>query len=246
MCYQKSLLKSESNITRYMDIPPIETGIYAPYYLNDGFSHQEIYIVPQNDPQYWYSATWGLIPDYYRKSPEEFYKEGKYNTLNARDDKVFNSNVYKQPIREGRCLIFCDGFFEPHHYGKESQPYFCYIKKDDNYKNRELFTFAGIYTTDGEGSYFVSLITVDANPTFEKVHNKAKRMPLVLDRKFEKEWISEEQNEKIIKDIMQEGFISKSFSAHPVLNYRLKKNRELRNTEKVLEPVDSIDPELTL
>lgn len=246
MCYQKSLLKSESNLTRYMDIPPIESEIYTPYYLNDGFAHDKVYIIPQEEPEYWFPANWGLVPDYFQGSPEEFYKQGKYNTLNARDDKVFSSNVYKRPIIEGRCLVFCDGFFEPHHYGKESQPYYCFINEGNETKDNELFTFAGIYTSDGEGSFYVSLITVDANPKFEKIHNKAKRMPLVLDRKFEKEWLADNQNEKIIKGIMKEGFTSKSFSAYPVMNYHLKNNRELKNTEEVLKPVEPLDRNLSL
>ena len=56
--------------------------------------------------------------------------------LMHRDDKVFESNSYRNSIREGRCLIFCDGFFEPHHYGKESQPYFCYLEESESYKEQ--------------------------------------------------------------------------------------------------------------
>ena len=244
MCYQKSLYQSEAKISKYMNRPPIEYDILEPYHLNDGFTHSNIYIIPMDEPKHWYPATWGLVPNY--ANPEDFYKDRRYNTLNARDDKVFDSRLYSRPIREGRCLIFADGFYEPHHVGKESQPYFCYLRESKNYKKREIFTFAGIYTSDGEGSYYTSLITVDANPLFERVHNKAKRMPLALDRKFEEEWIAEGQNESIIKDIMNEGFTTKSFTAHPVLNYRLKKNWEIKNTEQVIEPVEPIEEELSL
>lgn len=244
MCYQASLDQSEEDIERYLNRPPVERGIMEPYYLNDGFTHNYVYILPMDEPRHWYPASWGLVPSY--ADPEEFYKKGSYNTLNARDDKVFDSRLYSKPIREGRCLIFADGFFEPHHVGKESQPYFCYLDESKSYKERELFTFAGIYTSDGEGSYYTSLITVDANPLFEKIHNKAKRMPLVLDRKYEEEWIAEGQSERIIKDIMNEGYTTKSFTAHPVLNYRLKKNWDIKNTEKVIEPVEALDSEMSL
>lgn len=244
MCYKKSLYQSEANLTRYINRPPIEEDILEPYYLNDGFTHNTIYIVPMDNSTHWYPAKWGLVPGY--STPDDFYKDRRYNTLNARDDRVFESRLYSKPIREGRCLIFADGFFEPHHYGKESQPYFCYLEESKNYKERELFTFAGIYTSDGEGSYYTSLITVDANPLFEKVHNKAKRMPLVLDRKYEEEWIAEGQSESIIKDIMHDGFTSKSFTAHPVINYRLKKNWDIKNTEKAIEPIEALDSGMAL
>ena len=90
------------------------------------------------------------------------------------------------------------------------------------------------------------MITVDANPLFEKVHNKAKRMPLVLDRKYEAEWIDQGQSESVIKDIMHEGFTSKHFTAHPVINYRLKKNWDIKNSAKVIQPAEALDKELAL
>lgn len=244
MCYQASLNQSEEDIKRYLNRPPIESNILNPYYLNDGFTHSNVYIIPMDDPKHWYSASWGLVPSY--SNPEEFYKDARYNTLNARDDKVFDSRLYSKPIRAGRCLIFADGFFEPHHIGKESQPYFCYLQESKSYKEREIFTFAGIYTSAGEGDYYTSLITVNANPLFEKIHNNAKRMPLVLDRKYEEDWIANGQSESVIKDIMKEGFTTKPFTAHPVLNYRLKKNWDIKNTEQVIKPVDALDIEMKL
>ncbi|SDS19616.1 SOS response-associated peptidase [Christiangramia echinicola] len=244
MCYQKSLNQSKDNLTRYMDKPPIEEGIFEPYFLNDGFTHEKVYVIPMDEPKHWYPASWGLVPFY--TEPEQFYKNRKYNTLNARDDKVFDSRIYSKPIREGRCLIFADGFFEPHHSGKASQPYFCYLEESENFEQRSIFTFAGIYNIDKEGNYSASLITVDANPLFEKVHNKAKRMPLVLDRKYEADWIEQGQSETVIKDIMNEGFTSKSFTAHPVINYRLKKNWDIKNSAEVIQPAEALDKELAL
>ncbi|MUP44260.1 SOS response-associated peptidase [Gramella sp. BOM4] len=244
MCYQKSLYQSEINLTKYIKKPPVEKDILEPYHLNDGFAHNTIYILPMDEPGHWYPAKWGLVPSF--ADAETFYKEGKYNTLNARDDKVFDSRLYSGPIRESRCLVFADGFFEPHHIGKQSQPYFCYLENSTDFYSRDIFCFAGIYNKDNKGIYSVSLITVKANPLFEKVHNKARRMPLVLDRELETEWVSAAQPDPVIKDLMKDGFTSKSFRAHPVINYRLKVNRELKDTSKVVEPVEALDPFLEL
>jgi putative SOS response-associated peptidase YedK len=82
------------------------------------------------------------------------------------------------------------------------QAYFCHIPNGDNIEDRELFTFAGIYTSDSEGSYYTSIITIDANPFFAEIHNQKKRMPLVLDKKYESDWLEEGQSEKIIKDLL--------------------------------------------
>ena len=242
MCYQKSLNQSEDNLTRYLDKPPVENNILKPYFLNDGFTHDTIYIIPMDEPTHWYPAKWGLVPSF--STPEEFYKNRKYNTLNARGDKVFESRMYGKSIREKRCLIFADGFFEPHHFGKESQPYFCYLQESENFRDRSIFMFAGIYSTDAHQNYYASLITVEANSLFENIHNKAKRMPLALDRKYELEWIDDGLSENMVEEIMQEGFTTKNFTAHPVMNYRLKKNWEFKDTAKVLQPVKPIDKAL--
>ncbi|SDS13583.1 Putative SOS response-associated peptidase YedK [Gramella sp. MAR_2010_147] len=224
-----------------MDKPPYINTHFEAYNMNDGFTHDNIYIIPMEEPGNWFSASWGLVPDWFRGEREEFYNNRKYNTLNARDDKVYESNSYRNAIKERRCLIFCDGFFEPHHYNSESQPYFCYLNESDNYKNRSIFMFAGIYSKDNNDNYSASLITTDANLLFEKIHNKAKRMPLVLDRKYENDWINQNQSDSIIKGIMQEGFTQKTFTGHPVMNYRKKVNQEKKYTDEVIEPVEPIE-----
>ncbi len=188
-------------------------------------------------------ATWGLIPDFQLSDPEGFYKEGRYNTLNARDDKVFTSASYRKPILEGRCLVFADGFYEPHEYLKKKQPYFCHIPGGTSIEDRELLTFAGIYTANHERDFFVSLITVAANPFFAEVHNTKLRMPLVLDQSVEDTWIEEGQSPNIIKEIMNEGFTSKQFEAYPVSNIIYSKTAtSQKDNSDILKPVEPIEP----
>lgn len=243
MCYKTVLTKPLKSIIEYKNTPPIDPDSYKPSYHIDGFTHPRLLIIPQDDSRMLHMATWGLVPEFQLGDPEGFYKEGKYNTLNARDDKVFSSNSYKNPILEGRCLVFADGFYEPHEYLKKKQPYFCYIPGGDSIEDRELFTFAGIYSATGEGKYYVSLITVAANPFFAEVHNAKLRMPLVLDRNVEDAWIEEGQSSNIIQDIMNEGFTSKQFDAYPVSSLVYSKNKDTeKNTPEILQPVTPIEP----
>src|SRR5690606_14047511 len=142
-----------------------------------------------------------------------------------------------------RCLVFADGFFEPHEYLKKKQPFFSYIPGGGSIEDRELFTFAGIYTTNGDGKFYVSLITVPANPFFAEIHNAKLRMPLVLDRSVEDAWIEEGQSPNIIKEIMKEGFTSKPFEAHPVTSQIYSKtNIAETNSMEILKPVAPIEP----
>lgn len=243
MCYKSTLTKPLKSLVAYKKTPLKTQVAYKPSYHIDGFTHPEILMIPQDDSGNICSGTWGLVPEFQLKEPLAFFSAGKYNTLNARDDKVFTSASYKKPILEGRCLVFADGFYEPHEYLKKKQPYFCYIPGGDTVEDRQLFTFAGIYTSTGEGEYYVSLITVPANPFFAEVHNAKLRMPLVLDRNVEDAWIENDQSPNIIKSIMQEGFTSKTFEAYPVSNQIYSKSNIAEiNSQEILKPVASIEP----
>lgn len=243
MCYKSTLTKPLKSLVAYKKTPAKAPELYKPSYNIDGFKHPRLFIIPQDDKKMLHPATWGLVPEFQLKDPEGFYKEGRYNTLNARDDKVFTSNSYKRSVLEGRCLVFADGFFEPHEYLKKKQPYFCYIPGGDSIEDRELFTFAGIYTTTGEGEYFVSLITVTANPFFAEIHNAKLRMPLVLDPGVEDSWLEEGQSPNIIKEIMKEGFTTRPFESHPVTNLIYSKNEgEETDSREILKPVAPIEP----
>lgn len=243
MCYKSTLTKPLKSLVAYKKTKAKAPELYRTSYNIDGFTHPHLFIIPQDDSKLINPATWGLIPEFQLGDPGSFYKDGKYNTLNARDDKVFSSNSYKKPILEGRCLVFADGFYEPHEYLKKKQPYFCHIPGGESIEDRELFTFAGIYTTTGEGVYYVSLITVAANPFFAEVHNTKLRMPLVLDQSVEDAWIEQGQSPNIIKEIMKDGFTSKQFDAFPVSNiiYSKTSNAEKDNPD-ILKPVDPIEP----
>lgn len=240
MCYKTTLTKKEEEIEQYRNTPAIAEGVYQPSFNVNGFTHPNLYIIPQDASSNYFPASWGLIPNHSIEDPEGFYAKSKYNTLNARDDKLFNSRIWKKSILNNRCLIFADGFYEPHHYNKKVQAYFCHIPNGDNIEDRELFTFAGIYTSDSEGSYYTSIITIDANPFFAEIHNQKKRMPLVLDRKYENDWLEEGQSEKIIKDLLIDGFTAKEFHAYPVTN-DLYKSGVNKNTPDILKKVKSIE-----
>ncbi len=243
MCYKTVLTKPLRSIIAYKNTPAHQEDAYKPSYHIDGFTHPRLLIITQEDPKLLLPGTWGLVPEFELHDPNGFYKEAKYNTLNARDDKVFSSPSYRKPILESRCLVFADGFYEPHEYLKKKQPYFCYLPGGETIEDRQLFTFAGIYSSNENGDYYVSLITVPANPFFAEVHNAKLRMPLVLDRNVEDAWIEQGQSTNIIKDIMKEGFTSKEFRAYPVSNLIYSRNKKAEtDSSEILQPVSPIEP----
>lgn len=113
-------------------------------------------------------------------------------------------------------------------------PYYCYLE------DRKLFSFAGIYNTFDRDYWTVSLVTREANDFFAEIHNKKKRMPLVLDPNFEGEWLDPDLNDNGIEEVLATSFMREPFKAHPVTRKLYKKDSKT-NVAKTLNPIN--DPE---
>ena len=218
----KQLVKKSQNASFYQDFD------YLPFYHANGFMHPTVSIIKMEKPQTIYPSTWGLVPDWGLDNISSFRK--KYNTLNAKSETLFTSNMYKESALEKRCLIIVDGFFEPHQSYDTSIPYFCYIPSTEFSDGRDIFVFAGIYNETNTASS-CSIITTEANAFFSEIHNVRKRMPIVLDEKLKGEWLNEKINKNQIIEIMNDGFTQKEFKAHPVSQNIYKRNNDNNNPE---------------
>ena len=178
------------------------------YYHRNGFTHQNLYIIPMEDPEEIIPAMWGLSSKIRHKEYTRFQK--KYNTLNASSESIFKSNTFKDSVYDKRCIIIADGFHEPHHHKGTSYPYFCHYTDDS------LFAFAGLYYEIDTDFYSCTILTVEANDQFAEIHNKKKRMPLVLDEHWEDDWLDPDLHEKGLKELMKVGFTTKEIEAYPV------------------------------
>lgn len=159
---------------------------------------------------------WEFIPSYIKSSeallhfrkggfnPNTGKKDFPHNTLNARGEDVLQRPTYKDAALHRRCLVLSSGFYEWRHYtpvgGKDTAyPYFISLK------NSEYFFMAGIFNpwldhSTGEMVNSFSILTTAANPLMEKIHNKKKRMPVILPEEEAGRWI---QSDLSIHDIQQ-------------------------------------------
>ncbi len=127
--------------------------------------------------------NWGLIPGW---ANDENIK--KY-TLNARIETLQEKPSFRDYI-SNRCLIPANGFYEWQWLdpkGRFKQKYRITLPDE------ELFSFAGIWSVwnDPEDSpkYTYTLITTKANELMSKIHNTQKRMPVILSKEQEIEWL---------------------------------------------------------
>ena len=49
-------------------------------------------------------------------------------TLNARGESIFEKPAFRNSAQKKRCIVFVEGFYEHHHFGKKTYPYFIYLK----------------------------------------------------------------------------------------------------------------------
>ncbi|WP_079509366.1 SOS response-associated peptidase [Mesobacillus jeotgali] len=114
------------------------------------------------------TMRWGLIP---------FWADDEkigYRMINARAETIDVKASFKQALKQRRCLILADGFYEWKKDGKQKQPY------RFGMKDKKPFAFAGlweIWNKGGKNLTSCTIITTSPNDVTEKVHD---RMPVIL------------------------------------------------------------------
>ncbi|SFS85827.1 Putative SOS response-associated peptidase YedK [Zhouia amylolytica] len=178
MCYHISQRqKNPQKISELFDAENVLNPEHVPvYYHLNGFSHANVMVMTQEEPDIIQLATWGIAPPHYKDSLETYWKKYTGGTLNTRDDKFFQNyfSWKDEALLKNKCLILIDGLYEPHKPSQGKNIPFFFERP-----NHEMFGLLGIYTHQG-GILTCSVITTTADPLFEKIHNGAKRMPMCV------------------------------------------------------------------
>ncbi len=213
MCFHLSNTKTKKQNEKRFDASFVAPEEYEQYFHFAGYENKNMWIIKQNEYDEIHPASWGLLPEYLNPNKRnEFLR--KYKTYNATSERIISgSGIASKFIMEQRCLILIDGFFEPHYAGGKSIPH--YIK----YKDHSLFAFGGVYTQLENDTYTTTIITREANEFFSSIHNKKKkgtfRMPLVLERETEVDWLSDDLFEGDVNELLN-SFTKNEFEAYPV------------------------------
>lgn len=112
---------------------------------------------------------WGLIP-YWAKDASIGNK-----MINARAESIATKPAFQESLKERRCLIPGDAFYEWKRKGKTKTP-FCFTMADES-----IFAFAGIWdkwrSPEGKVIETCSIITTKPNALCADIHD---RMPVIL------------------------------------------------------------------
>ena len=240
MCYNASYLekKKAKLAQRYKHTLPtnwktnIQEFEVPTYYFVSGFEHPKLPIIKHDGI---FLFQWGLIPNWAKDTSFQA------NTLNAVGETVFEKPTFKAAIITQRCILPVSGFFEWRQLNNKKYPY--YIKME----GQEIFSLACVYdswvdNTTGELRETFSILTTEANPLMQKIHNVKKKMPLILAFEDEAKWINPKLPVSEIKTLIK-PYSADNLLAVPI-SMEANSPKVNRNKPEILLPVEY--PELAL
>lgn len=241
MCYSTRATKKAEQLELHFNVKRL-LGKQEPdrdliYFHANGWNHPLMWIIPQESPNNITPGMWGIMPS---KSKGADYKEyfQNYKTfggLNAQSEKLFNHFIYRYSWEHKRCIIPVDGFFEPHTTpvkvkGKPFKVPFYFQRK-----NGDPINLAGIYTTTEDGWNTFTVLTKEATPLFEKIHNEKKRRPVIINDEDLDSWLHEGNEQSDVQQMMDDDFWEGELKAYPI-------SKDLYSRSVDSDREDIIDP----
>ncbi len=231
MCYHNSLNKSFQELEAAFDAHFAEPFDYKPIFHGNGFTFLKWPVITAEQPHIIQLFHWGLIPFWCKTM--DAAQEMRKNTLNAVSETIFTKPSFKHCLKHQRCLVLSSGFFEWQTLNKKKYPYFISLR------SRELFAFAGLYDTftdkqTGEVIQSFSILTTHANVLMEKIHNSRKRMPVILSKNQERQWLQQDMEEEDVRQILKPYDVDdmQAYTISRLITSRLQDS----NTFEVLAP----------
>ncbi len=157
------------------------------------------------------NLTWGLIPGWAKK------KEFKA-LINARLETIDEKVSFNKLIKDFRCVVVADGFYEWKREKTEKIPYY-FVRED-----KKTIFFAGIYESDQ-----FCLITEEASNEIKEIHH---RQPVILNQADVNRYLNLEIS----------GSIFLKETKKPKLKYyEISKdvNKPTNNTVSLIQPVNN-------
>lgn len=171
------------------------------------------------------TMRWGLVPRWSKPG------DGKAPTpFNARAESILEKPMFRSLVNRKRCLVPANGYYEWKPIDGKKQPYLFTLR------DQELFSFAGLYDEfkDAEGEWRSSftIVTTDANEFSARYYH---RMPVILPRNAETEWVDRETDDGHAVAHLLQPYPSELMAAHAVST---DVNNVRNNDAHLIEPIE--------
>ncbi|HPQ07845.1 MAG TPA: SOS response-associated peptidase [Bacteroidia bacterium] len=201
MCYNTRITKPAEELEKRFNATfENKDQLQIPSVFN-AFTFPQTPVITNNHIDKIQLFNWGLIPPWAKDITI------RKNTLNARVETIHEKPSFKG-VLNNRCLVIADGFYEWQWLddkGKQKQKYELVLPDE------ELFGFAGLWNEwvdkeTGEIINTYTILTTQANELMSKIHNTKKRMPVIIKKGFEKDWLLDSKmnldNDRIIAKML--------------------------------------------
>ena len=186
MCFNISIVNSVDAIEKQFNAEfHIDFSFEAKKYIS-AFTNPKIPVITSEEPHVIQPFYWGLIPHWVKN--EEKADSIRRMTYNAKSETVYEKPSFRDSIKNKKCLIIADGFYE---WESTSSGKICHFIKPTN---NAIFAFAGIWSewvnqSTGAAINSTSILTQPANTLMAKIHNIKKRQPVMLNPEDQNKWL---------------------------------------------------------
>jgi putative SOS response-associated peptidase YedK len=231
MCFSVNVNLIKEELENRYGATFLDPDKYHPSYYYHAFSLPDLPAICSGQTDKIRMLKWGLIPSWVKS--KENADEIRFKTFNARAETVDSKPSYSASFSTKRCIIPVRGFFEWQHTSSGKVPWYIFRADED------IISLAGLWSNwvddkTGEVVDTFSIITTEANAMMAEIHNSGKRMPAILERDMEKDWISIATSTSEALMMLNPGpsEILKAYTVSPLIN-----NRTIdRNTPEVIQP----------
>ena len=184
---------------------------------------QTVIVVSDDGTRHLTQMRWGLIPSW-AKDPAIGNR-----MINARAETVATKPAFRVALRNRRCLIPADGFYEWTPAGRRKQPVYIALK------SRAPFAFAGLWeawiSPEGQEIKSCTIITTEANDLLKPIHD---RMPVIVTQEAEAVWLDPtiQDPERLLP--LLTPYPSEEMEAYPVST---KVNNPVHDTPECVLPL---------
>ncbi|NVK03272.1 MAG: SOS response-associated peptidase [Flavobacteriia bacterium] len=180
-------------------------GTKAPVVTNDAPNEIQHF-------QFGFTPHWAKKPMYVFNARAEGDHNKDNNPQYTGAKGIIQKPMFRNSIRDRRCLVIADAFIEGPEKEKLSKPYVVYLRE------RRPFAFAGVWdewvnTDTGEMLRSFAILTTVSNPLLQKIGHH--RSPVILSPDQETDWIS---SSLPLNDVtsMLEPYDAKAMNAYPI------------------------------
>jgi len=183
MCGRFVRSSTDELLASYFGVPLTPYPWAAPSFNITPQSTQPIVRLNKSQKRELAPLRWGLIPSWAKDA-----KLG-LKTFNARSEEIDTKPVFRNALKQRRCLIPADAFYEWQKITtKERQPFAIALR------SREPFAFAGLWdrwqAQDGSALETFTLLTTSANSLMAPIHD---RMPVILSPGDYEQWLQSKE-----------------------------------------------------